>query len=90
MTNSLPTVKLRALEPEDLEFFYSIENDPELWDVSDYTTPYSRYVPVSYTHLDVYKRQLLKKACPKPYWRSTCISREIISSGQSFSLGDRK
>lgn len=58
MTNSLPTVKLRALEPEDLEFFYSIENDPELWDVSDYTTPYSRYVLhdfIANSTCDIYK-----------------------------------
>lgn len=26
---------LRALEPEDLEFLFALENDPELWAVSD-------------------------------------------------------
>jgi diamine N-acetyltransferase len=28
-------VTLRALEPEDLEFLFQVENDPELWAVSD-------------------------------------------------------
>lgn len=44
MNSNLPIVRLRALEPEDLDFFYNIENDPELWDISNYTTPYSHYV----------------------------------------------
>ena len=58
MNNNLPKVRLRALEPEDLEFFYSIENDPELWYISDYTTPYSHYVLHSFianSTCDIYK-----------------------------------
>lgn len=39
----LPFVTLRALEPEDLEDLYRIENDPELWDVGITNMPYSRY-----------------------------------------------
>ena len=31
-------VHLRAMEPEDLDWMYSIENDPELWDVSNFST----------------------------------------------------
>ena len=34
---------LRALEPEDLELLYTIENDPDLWAVSNNEAPYSRY-----------------------------------------------
>lgn len=34
---------LRALEPEDIEVLYAIENDPEIWQVSNTITPYSRY-----------------------------------------------
>ena len=33
---------LRALEPEDLDVLYSIENDIELWSVGYTTVPYSR------------------------------------------------
>ncbi|RRD02211.1 GNAT family N-acetyltransferase [Prevotella sp. OH937_COT-195] len=34
---------LRALEPEDLEDLYLIENDRNLWDVGITNVPYSRY-----------------------------------------------
>ena len=34
---------LRALEPTDLELLYTIENDPEMWNVGDACVPYSRY-----------------------------------------------
>ncbi|MDY2587688.1 GNAT family N-acetyltransferase [Winogradskyella aquimaris] len=36
-------IYLRALEPEDLEFIYGIENDTALWSLSDTLTPYSRF-----------------------------------------------
>lgn len=36
-------MKLRPIEPEDIEFLYTIENDPELWDTTDSEAPYSRY-----------------------------------------------
>lgn len=34
---------LRAVEPEDLELYYQIENDTELWRNSVTTAPFSRY-----------------------------------------------
>ena len=37
-------VKLRALEPEDLDLLYRIENDKELWDISTTNVPYSRFL----------------------------------------------
>ena len=37
-------VTLRAIEPEDLDLLYRIENDPELWGVGVTNVPYSRYV----------------------------------------------
>lgn len=36
-------VFLRALEAEDLDFLYLMENDAALWTVSDTVTPISRY-----------------------------------------------
>lgn len=36
-------VRLRALEPEDLDFIYRMENDPAHWAMTDFTVPYSRY-----------------------------------------------
>ena len=37
-------IKLRAIEPEDLDLLYRIENDVELWNVSTSNVPYSRYL----------------------------------------------
>ncbi|WP_254244979.1 GNAT family N-acetyltransferase [Hymenobacter sp. BRD67] len=40
----LPQVTLRALEPDDLDFLFQLENDPELWAVSDVLpAPVSRH-----------------------------------------------
>lgn len=36
-------IYLRALEPEDLELLYTIENAPELWAVNSNLEPYSRF-----------------------------------------------
>ena len=36
-------ITLRALEPEDLELLYTIENDVSLWHVGSSNVPYSRY-----------------------------------------------
>ena len=41
---TLPMIHLRAMEPEDLELLYSIENDQSLWDVGLTNVPYSRYL----------------------------------------------
>lgn len=41
--DSLPEVKLRAIEPEDLDLLYKIENDVQLWNVGTTNVPYSRY-----------------------------------------------
>lgn len=38
-----PRVTLRALEPEDLEMLYEVENDRTLWDVGVTNVPYSRF-----------------------------------------------
>ena len=36
-------IKLRAIEPEDLDLLYKIENDTRLWNVGSTNVPYSRY-----------------------------------------------
>ncbi|ALW85075.1 acetyltransferase [Hymenobacter sedentarius] len=36
-------VRLRALEPEDLDFLFALENDPDIWAVSDTLAPVSRH-----------------------------------------------
>ena len=42
--DSKPSVRLRAMEPEDLDTLYQMENDVEIWNVGTTTVPYSRYV----------------------------------------------
>ena len=37
-------IYLRAVEPEDIDVMYEMENDPSMWDISSFTVPYSRYV----------------------------------------------
>ncbi len=41
--NPLPDILLRAIEPEDLDLLYRIENDTRLWNVGTTNVPYSRY-----------------------------------------------
>lgn len=50
-------IRLRALEPEDLDILYSIENEFELWNVGYTTAPYSRYLLHDYianSQCDIY------------------------------------
>ena len=56
---------LRALEPEDLEFIYKIENDESIWNVSNTQTPYSRFLIKQYlenAHQDIYEAKQLRLA----------------------------
>lgn len=51
-------IKLRALEPEDIDLLYKWENDPEIWHFSNTRTPFSRFDIEQYvlsTNKDLYK-----------------------------------
>ena len=37
-------IKLRAMEPEDIEILYRWENDTDIWKVSNTIAPFSKYV----------------------------------------------
>ena len=41
-------LRLRALEPEDLDVLYKWENDTSLWEVGSTLSPYSRYILKQY------------------------------------------
>ena len=59
------TIYLRALEPEDLEFIYTIENNESIWEVSNTQTPYSRFLIRQYlenAHQDIYEAKQLRLA----------------------------
>ena len=40
---SVSDITLRAMEPEDLELIYRIENDPTFWKYGSSTVPYSHW-----------------------------------------------
>ena len=46
--NNNTNVALRALEPEDLDFLYSIENNTDMWVVGCTNVPYSRFALQQY------------------------------------------
>jgi diamine N-acetyltransferase len=59
---------LRALEPEDLEFIYAVENDENIWEVSNTITPYSKFLIRQYlenAHQDIYEAKQLRLAVCK-------------------------
>ena len=65
MTLKGQNIHLRALEPEDLDFLYEIENNESIWEVSNTQTPYSKWVLKNYlenSHLDIYEAKQLRLA----------------------------
>lgn len=56
-------LKLRALEPEDLELLYRWENDSELWEVGNTRSPYSRFMLkqyISQSDTNIYENKQLR------------------------------
>ena len=56
-------IYLRALEPEDLDFLYELENNTAIWEISGTTTPYSKKVLKQYldnAHRDIYDVKQLR------------------------------
>lgn len=61
-------IYLRALEPEDLEFVYQLENDESVWEISQTQTPYSRFLIRQYldnAQQDIYEAKQLRLAICK-------------------------
>ncbi|HHC79782.1 MAG TPA: N-acetyltransferase [Flavobacteriia bacterium] len=56
-------IHLRALEPSDIDFLFSIENDESFWEVSATQTPFSRFILEQYiasAHQDIYEVKQLR------------------------------
>lgn len=56
-------IYLRALEPEDLDFLYRLENDTSIWEISGTQKPYSKALLKKYlsnVHLDIYEAKQLR------------------------------
>lgn len=57
------TIRLRALEPEDLDFLYKWENDTTLWRYGTTLAPYSRFSLRDYiadSRLDIFQSRQLR------------------------------
>jgi diamine N-acetyltransferase len=62
------SIYLRALEPEDLEFVYALENNLSVWEISQTQTPYSKFLIHQYlenAHQDIYQAKQLRLAICK-------------------------
>jgi len=56
-------IYLRALEPDDLNFLYELENNTAIWEISGTTAPYSKHVLKQYldnAHRDIYDVKQLR------------------------------
>ncbi len=56
-------IYLRALEPEDLEFLYELENNELVWEVSNTSTPYSKFLLKQYlenSYKDIFEAKQLR------------------------------
>ncbi|MCP4176605.1 MAG: GNAT family N-acetyltransferase [bacterium] len=57
------TVKLRSLEPADIDLLFDLENDTDIWEVSNTIAPFSKYILKQYienSHLDIYTTKQLR------------------------------
>ncbi|MFO7720854.1 MAG: GNAT family protein [Gillisia sp.] len=65
-------IYLRALEPEDLDFIFEVENTEEFWEISATKVPYSRYLIKKYlqnSHRDIYEvKQLRLMICSNDHY----------------------
>lgn len=56
-------IKLRALEPEDLEYIYKWENNANIWRFGDTITPFSQYILKQYlkeSYKDLFEAKQLR------------------------------
>lgn len=56
-------IKLRALEPSDVDLLYQWENDTDIWLISNTIVPFSRYILGKYiedSHKDIFELRQLR------------------------------
>ena len=74
-------IYLRAVEPEDMDIMYEMENDPSMWDISNFTVPYSRYVLRQYiegSQCDVFADKQLRLMMVRKFCSSQSFSGLIV------------
>ncbi len=56
-------IKLRALEPSDIDLLYDWENNTKIWTISNTLAPFSKFILKQYlenSHLDIYQTKQLR------------------------------
>ena len=56
-------IRLRALEPSDIDMIYRWENDPSIWRISNTYAPYSRHILgkfIENAHQDIYQTRQMR------------------------------
>jgi diamine N-acetyltransferase len=56
-------IKIRAIEPEDIDILLNWENDEEIWNVSDTLQPFSRFILTKYIEssaADIYETKQMR------------------------------
>ncbi len=56
-------IRLRAIEPKDIDLIYTWENDSTIWQLSNTLAPFSRYVIKNFienSHQDIYQLKQLR------------------------------
>jgi len=62
------SIRLRALEPGDVDLLFSIENDVDFWEVSNTLVPFSRDLLTRYisnAHQDIHEAKQLRLVISK-------------------------
>ncbi len=56
-------IRLRALEPEDIDILFEWENDTEIWEISNTFEPFSKYILAKYikdSQRDIYESKQIR------------------------------
>ena len=63
MKLELGKIRLRALEPEDIDVLFDWENDTEIWEISNTCEPFSKYILAKYikdSQRDIYESKQIR------------------------------
>ncbi|HNX54061.1 MAG TPA: GNAT family N-acetyltransferase [Prolixibacteraceae bacterium] len=63
MKLELGKIRLRALEPEDIDILFEWENDTEIWEISNTCEPFSKYILAKYikdSQRDIYESKQIR------------------------------
>ena len=72
-------IRLRAIEPSDLDFIFELENNPEVWQVGNTLIPYSKYQIEQYvlsTQHDLFAERQLRLMIDR-----------VVPDGKNFPIG---